>query len=330
MHFDLTDLRLFIHVAESKSLTKGAERSHLSLPATSARIKDLETEAGVRLLYRAPRGVALTPAGQSLLQHARILLAQIEYLKGDLQRFGEGVTGHIRVFANTTAVTEFMPEVLATFLKNHPQVDVDLQERLTAEIIRGVLDGTTDLGIVSGPIDDPGLEKHHFSTDRLVLAVPVGHRLAGARRVHFVDTLEDDFIGLHEGSTLQTFLNQLMRDVKRQLHIRVQVSNFESLCRMVEAGVGVGVVPESAGIRHSKTMKLVLKELDEPWALRERYVLTRQGAALPSFTQALIDTILLLNQGTDQGGAGTGQTPAARPAAPAKPARTRRRQPTTD
>lgn len=292
MHIDLRDLRLFIHVAESKSLTRGAERSHLSLPAVSARMKELEAQAGVRLLYRAPRGVALTPAGQSLLQHARIILGQIEHMKSDLQRFGEGVQGHIRVFANTTAVTEFMPEVLATFLADHPQVDVDLQERLTGEIVRGVLDGTTDLGITSGPIEADGLEKHHFSTDRLILVVQPNHPLAAGGAVRFADVMGYDYIGLHEGSTLQSFINTLMQNARHRLHIRVQVSNFESVCRMVEAGVGIGVVPESAAERHRKTMKIAVKQLDEDWAERKRYILTRRGDSLPGYTQALIACIM--------------------------------------
>ncbi|THF60540.1 LysR family transcriptional regulator [Pseudothauera rhizosphaerae] len=292
MHIDLRDLNLFSLIAETKSLTRAAERNHLSLPAVSARIKDLETEAGVRLLYRAPRGVALTPAGQSLLRHARTILSEIEHMKSELQRYGEGVQGSIRVFANTTAVTEFMPEVLATFLAAHQKVDVDLQERPTAEIIRGVLDGMTDLGITSGPIAADGLEVHTFSSDRLVLAVAPGHPLAPAAAVRFSDVIDHDYIGLHEGSTLQQFVDQLMQNARRRLHIRVQVSNFESVCRMVEAGVGVGIVPESAALRHRRTMKILIKQLDEDWALRERHVLARRGEALPSYTQALIDSIM--------------------------------------
>ncbi|MCK9988757.1 MAG: hypothetical protein AzoDbin1_05229 [Azoarcus sp.] len=292
MHIDLRDLNLFSLIAESKSLTRAAERNHLSLPAVSARIKDLEAEAGVRLLYRTPRGVALTPAGQSLLRHARTILSEIEHMKSELQRYGEGVQGSIRVFANTTAVTEFMPEVLATFLAEHPKVDVDLQERPTAEIIRGVLDGMTDLGITSGPISADGLEIHTFSSDRLVLAVAPAHPLAAADKVRFADIIDYDYIGLHEGSTLQNFVDQLMQSARRRLHIRVQVSNFESVCRMVEAGVGVGIVPESAALRHSRTMKILVKTLDEDWALRERHVLARRGDALPSYTQALIDSIM--------------------------------------
>lgn len=291
MHFDLTSLKLFVQVAESKNITKGAEKMHLSLPAVSNRIKELESQAGVRLLYRAPKGVAVTPAGQVLLQHALTLLSQVENLKDDMQRFCEGVKGHIRVFANTTAVTEFMPEVLAGFLADHPNIDVDLQERLTTEIIRGVLDGTTDLGIMSGPVDTDGLEKHYFSTDRLVLAVTPNHPLAELPKVAFSEMIHYDFVGLHDGSTLQTFLNKLLRDANRRLRLRIQVSNFEAMCRMVEAGVGIGVVPESAAIRHRKTMLIVLKEIDEAWALRERYILTRQGASISNYAQELIDAL---------------------------------------
>lgn len=292
MHIDLRDLSLFNLIAESKSLTRAAERNHLSLPAVSARIKDLESEAGVRLLYRTPRGVALTPAGQSLLRHARTILSEVEHMKSELQRFGEGVQGSIRVFANTTAVTEFMPEVLATFLAAHPKVDVDLQERPTAEIIRGVLDGMTDLGITSGPINADGLELHTFSTDRLVLAVTPGHALEAEEKVRFAQIVDYDYIGLHEGSTLQAFVDQLMQNARRRLHIRVQVSNFESVCRMVEAGVGIGIVPESAALRHRQTMKIVIKTLDEDWAVRERHVLARRGDSLPTYTLALIDSIM--------------------------------------
>lgn len=293
MHFDLTDLKLFVQVAESKSITRGAEKMHLSLPAVSNRIKELENQAGVRLLYRAPRGVAVTPAGQTLLQHALSLLSQVENLKDDMQRFCEGVKGHIRVFANTTAVTEFMPKVLSSFLATHPNIDVDLQERLTPEIIRGVLDGTTDLGIMSGPVDADGLEKHHFSTDRLVLAVTKDHPLAAQPKISFSEAIHYDFVGLHESSTMQTFVNRLLREANRRLRQRIQVSNFEALCRMVEAGVGIGVVPESAAIRHAKTMSIVLKEIDEPWVIRERYILTRQGASITNYAQELIDALKL-------------------------------------
>lgn len=298
MHFDLADLRLFIHIAESPSLTQGARRGHLSPAAASARIKALESQLDARLLYRDSRGVELTPAGQRLLQHARLIMRQVDYLKSEFAAYGTDSAGHIRIFANTTAVTEFLPEKLAGFLAARPGVTVDLQERLSRDIVRGVLDGSTDLGIIAGPVEARGMEILHFSTDRLVLALPVGHPLAAEAQVTLSQTLDYQHIGLHEGSTLLSFLRDQVERLGRQLSLRIQVSSFEAVCRMIEAGVGIGVIPESAASRHSRTMRLAIVELDEPWAVRERSILVREYDALPGTVKALIAMLV-----PDRGGA---------------------------
>ncbi len=292
MHFDLADLRLFIHIAESPSLTQGARRAHLSPAAASARIKALEGQLDSRLLYRDSRGVELTPAGLKLLQHARLIMRQVDYLKSEFTEYGTDSAGHIRIFANTTAVTEFLPEVLAGFLAERPGVSVDLQERLSRDIVRGVLDGSTDMGIIAGPVRAEGLQVLHFSTDRLLLAVPIGHPLAGERQVTLRQTLAYQHIGLHEGSTLLTFLRDQVEKLGGQLSLRIQVSSFEAVCRMIEAGVGIGIIPESAARRHSRTMQLALVTLDEPWAVRERSILVRELDALPGSVRALIATLV--------------------------------------
>jgi DNA-binding transcriptional LysR family regulator len=294
MHFDLPDLRLFIHIAESPSLTQGARKAFLSPAAASARIKALESQLGSRLLYRDSRGVELTPAGQRLLQHARLIMRQVDYLKSEFTEYGTDAAGHIRIFANTTAVTEFLPEVLAGFLAQRPGVTVDLQERLSRDIVRGVLDGAADLGIIAGPVQAPGLQVLHFSTDRLVLAVPLGHPLAERQTVNLGDTLAYQHIGLHEGSTLLSFLREQVERLGGTLALRIQVSSFEAICRMIEGGVGIGIIPESAARRHSRTMQLAILQLDEAWAVRERSMLVRELDALPGSVRALIDR---LNQG---------------------------------
>ncbi|HTO18911.1 MAG TPA: LysR family transcriptional regulator [Pseudomonas sp.] len=291
MHFDLADLRLFIHIAESPSLTQGARRAHLSPAAASARIKALEGQLDSRLLYRDSRGVELTPAGHKLLQHARLIMRQVDYLKSEFTAYGADHAGHIRIFANTTAVTEFLPEVLAGFLAERPGVTVDLQERLSRDIVRGVLDGTTDLGIIAGPLEVSGLQAIHFSTDRLVLAVPEGHPLAGEQAVTLAQTLAYPHISLHEGSTLLTFLRDEVEKLGQKLALRIQVSSFEASCRMIEAGVGIGIIPESAAQRHSRTMRLATVQLDEPWAVRERRILVRELDALPGILLALIERL---------------------------------------
>jgi DNA-binding transcriptional LysR family regulator len=292
MHFDLPDLRLFIHIAESPSLTQGARRAHLSPASASARIKALETQLDSRLLYRDSRGVELTPAGHKLLQHARLIMRQVDYLKSEFTEYGTDSTGHIRIFANTTAVTEFLPEVLAGFLAQRPGVTVDLQERLSRDIVRGVLDGSTDMGIIAGPVQAEGLQILHFSTDRLLLAVPVDHPLAAQKRVTLRQTLNYQHIGLHEGSTLLTFLRDQVEKLGGNLSLRIQLSSFEAVCRMIEADVGIGIIPESAACRHSRTMRLAMVELDEPWAVRERSILVRELNALPGSVRALIATLM--------------------------------------
>ncbi|WP_339490816.1 LysR family transcriptional regulator [Pseudomonas sp. EL_65y_Pfl2_R95] len=292
MHFDLPDLRLFIHIAESPSLTQGARRAFLSPAAASARIKALEAQLESRLLYRDSRGVELTPAGERLLHHARLIMRQVDYLKSEFTDYGTDSAGHIRIFANTTAVTEFLPEILAGFLAERPGVSVDLQERLSRDIVRGVLDGSTDLGIIAGPVEVSGLQVLHFSTDRLLLAVPKNHPLSDKPQVTLRDTLEYQHIGLHEGSTLLSFLREHVEKLGKKLSLRIQVSSFEAICRMVEAGVGIGIIPESAAQRHSRTMQLTTIELDEPWSVRERSILVRDLEALPGSVKALIATLM--------------------------------------
>lgn len=288
MHFDLPDLRLFIHVAEASSLTGGARRAHLSAAAASARIKSLEAQLGSRLLYRSSQGVELTPAGERLLPHARAILRQVEYVKDE---FSDGATGHLRIFANTTAVTEFMPEVLARFLVERPGVTVDLQERLTRDIIRGVLDGSSDFGVVAGEVKAQGLEVLPFSVDRLVLVVPHGHALAARERVSLRETLGYAHVGMHDGSTLLEFLRDRVAELGAELPIRVQVFGFESVCRMVEAGVGVGILPESSARRYQRVLDVRIVGLHESWAKRERSVVVRELEALPPFGQELVGEI---------------------------------------
>jgi len=292
MQFDLTDLRLYVQTAEALNLTRAAAAQHLSLAAASARIKALEAHAGLPLFYREARGVRLTPAGEAFLHHARGVLRQTEQLRLDLQEYTGGLRGHLRVLANTTAVTDFMPEILPPFLAANPRINVDLQEKPNAEIARGVLDGRADLGIVAGQIDTLGLQAIHFSTDRLVLVTARGHRFARRKSIAFAETLDEDAVGMQRGSTIQAFLAQVTERLGKPLRLRIQLASFDAMCRMIGAGVGIGVVPVSAARRNQQAMKLALIELTDAWAVRERYVLVRDQTTLPPYAQALVDTLV--------------------------------------
>jgi DNA-binding transcriptional LysR family regulator len=291
MQFELSDLRLFVAVAELGSLTRAAQRQHLSLAATSARIKALETQAGLSLFAREARGLRLLPPGEAFLHHARLVLHQAEQLRTDLQAYRGGLQGHLRVFANTTAVTDILPALLPGFLQQHPRVNVELREQPNALIPRGVLDGRADLGIVAGQVDTLSLQSIHFSTDRLVLVTARGHRFARRRSIAFAETLGEDAIGMQPGSTLQDFLHQITERLGGKQKLRIQLSSFDAMCRMIGSGVGIGVVPESAALRNRDTMRLALVDLRDDWCVRERYLLMRDAAALPQYARALVDAL---------------------------------------
>ena len=292
MHFDIPDLRLFIHVAEANSLTGGAKRASLSTAAASMRIKSLEGQLGSRLFYRDSQGVELTPAGHDLLVHARAIMRQVDFIKDEFSQYAEGESGHLRIFANTTAVSDFMPDVLARFLATRPGVTVDLQERLTHDIVRGVIDGSTDLGVVAGPVKSNNkLEIIPFSVDRLVVVTPKDHELAARRSLSFRETLDYPHIGLREGSTLFNFLKEQASETGSTLQMRIQVFGFESACRMVSRGVGIGILPRSIARRHAEFMEISIVELNESWAERERSLIVRELDALPTCGKELVEEI---------------------------------------
>ena len=294
MNIELVDLRLFVYIAECENLTRGAEKAFLSPPAASARIKSLEHEAGRQLFLRSNKGVTLTDAGEVFLRQARLVLRQVDFLHAEMINPD---SGHIRISANTTALTEFLPEILAQFLTDWPGVTVDLQERLTRDIIRSVSDGKSDLGIISGDPKTDNLQVIPFSTDKLVLATAANHPLSKSKDLMFADTLAFEHISLHDGSTLLDFLRQQFRRSGYDKHLRLQVRSFEAMCRLIEAGVGIGVVPESAANRHKATMDISLLNLCDSWAIRTRSVLVRDRETLPRTVNTLIDMLVASSAG---------------------------------
>jgi len=273
-------------------MTRGAELSFISLPAASTRIKNLEEGIGTKLLYRTSQGVTLTPPGQAFVHHARTVLGQIEHLRGDMQEYVRGIKGHVRVFANTTALGEYLPPVLRAYLSKNPDVNIDLRERLSHDIVRAVTEGQTDIGIVAGLVRTESLETLPYRHDRLALVVAKGHELARLPEVAFADTLDYDHVGLHESSAIHAFLRQACDQLHRPIKQRIQVSNFEAACRMVEADVGVGILPESAARRHAQTMAITIMPLTDPWALREMLICVRSLEALPAFARELVELLV--------------------------------------
>ena len=291
MAFDLVDMKLFCDVVDGGSITRGAERSALALAAASTRIRNMELSLGGQLLTRARQGVTPTPAGRTLLKHARAMLAQGARMREDLAAFSGGMSGEIRLLANTNALTEFLPEALSLFLAAHPHVSVDLEVRLSDENVGLIAEGVADVGIVAGTVEMGALETYPFRSDRFVVVTAAGHELASLDAVGFGEVLDRDFVGLDRASSLQRFLADKAVRAGKPLRLRVQLRSFDAVCRMVECGVGVGIVPQTTAYRAAKTMALGVVALTDDWALRELRICVRALAELRPFARELVESL---------------------------------------
>lgn len=295
MRFDLTDLKLFLLVAETGSITAGAARAHLALASASARVRGMEDALGVPLLQRSRRGVEPTDAGRTLLHHARLITQQMEKMRADLGEYATGLKGHVRLLCNTSALTEFLPDALAAFMAAHPHVNVDLEERLSSDIVQAMRDDLADIGIVTDSVDSSGLETRLFCEDRLVLALPPAHPLGkGLRRnasLPFATTVAHDFIGLAGDSALQLYLGEQATRLGRRLRYRVRVRSFDAVCRMVASGAGLAVLPESAVLRSRDASNVKVIKLADAWTRRRLLLCTRSYADLPGYARELVDAL---------------------------------------
>jgi DNA-binding transcriptional LysR family regulator len=288
MRFDLTDLRLFIQVIETSSITRGANAANMALASASARIRGMEDTLGAALLERGSRGVKPTPAGRALLYHARIVLQQLEYMRGELREYAGGLKGHVRVLSNTAGLAEFLPDALSTFMAANQGIDIDLEERSSNEIVPAVAAGLADIGIVADFVDLAEVESFPFATDRLVLVVPKGHPLAQHRRLAFREALNHEFIGLKNSNPLQLYVGQHAARAGRPLKLRVRLNSIDSVCRMVARRVGIAIIPWSA-LHHQQKLAVRVVELTDTWAPRKLMICVRRFKDLSPHAKQLIE-----------------------------------------
>ncbi|PRD52452.1 DNA-binding transcriptional LysR family regulator [Phyllobacterium myrsinacearum] len=294
MRFDLTDLRLFLLVVEAGSITHGATQANMTLPSASARLRGMEDVIGLPLLERGRRGVATTPAGDAVAHHARIVLRQIEQMRGELGEFSKGLKSHIRLMANTAAMTEFLPERLAAFLAVRPNVDIDLKERLSTEIVKAVAGGSADIGVITDAVDHGNLELRPFAIDRLVLVVARSSQWAGHRHIAFADVAGQEFVGLSAGSPLQDYLGDHAARAGHALAFRIRLRTFEGICRMVAQNVGLGIVPETAAKRYRRSMPIHSVRLTDSWATRHLAICARRFEDLHPHARELVEQLAML------------------------------------
>jgi DNA-binding transcriptional LysR family regulator len=272
LQLDLVSLRLLVMAADSENLTKAADSAHMTVSAASKRIAELERLTGCTLFIRLPRGLQLTPAGRGLAEHARLILEGAQRMAHDASDYASGVRGHVRLFANTSAIIQFLPDDLTTFLAANPHVRIGLEEALSDLTIQAVEDGRADIGIFADNVPAPRLEKRPFRRDRLVVLVPQSHPLAERTSVTLADTLDYDYVALNQGSSLLRRISDAAASSGKLLKVRIQVSSFDGICRMINAGLGIGILPLGSVYPELLDTKLRAIALDGSWASRTLYV----------------------------------------------------------
>lgn len=286
--FDLVTLALFVNVAREGSISGGARHSHLAVGAASRRITDLETALGTPLLYRLSSGVELTEAGHACLAHAQRVLHEVGQMAGSLSDFAHGLRGQVRIAANTSSLTQFLPEDLAVFMDQQPGVRIDLEEHNSADVVQLLRDNRADLGIFADRTPCAGLETVPYRCDELVLVSPPGHPLANRRALRFTDTIGFDYVGLPPATSLAMRLQEESARLDQTLRLRIQVRSFDAICRMVATTGMVGVLPRRAAAPHARSMKLKLIGLTDEWAQRWLLLGVRDSAPLSAATRLLL------------------------------------------
>lgn len=286
---DLVTLQLFVAIHEEGSLTRAAAREAIALSAASKRLNELEAALGSPLFARQARGMSLTPAGETLLHHARRMLFNLEKIGLELGEHLQGVRGYVRMLANLSAIIQFLPEDLALFAAQHERIKVDLEERPSNGVIQGLLDGVADLGICSSDSDTGDLLKVRYRRDQLVLVVREGHPLADQAQVAFAETLDNDFVGLHSASSINMRTHEAARRAGRVLRLRIHVPSFDAVCRMVQADMGVGILPRKAFELFGGALGLRAVALSDEWAERELLLVARDLESLSPVSRLLFE-----------------------------------------
>ena len=289
MRFDLVDLRLFIAVADSGSITHGAMRANLALASASARIKGLEADLGVALFKRRRRGVELTAAGEALREHARLIMHNVEIMRGDLASFASGIRASVHLLANTSGLSEHLPRALAAFLREHPDISLDVEERESADVVTAIASGAADLGFAAEHALPDHFERFRFSEDRLMLVVPRRGDFANRRQIDFLEVTDHDFVALTDSTALQLHIAKHAARLGVRLKVRARLRDFDAICQMVAAAVGIAVVPEAAARRCAQSVPIALVSIRDAWANRKLAICARSFRTLPRPAKLLVE-----------------------------------------
>jgi DNA-binding transcriptional LysR family regulator len=285
---DILTLQLFVAICEEGTLTRAAQREAIAPSAVSKRLADLEAAFATELFFRRASGMVPTSAGATMLHHSRSMLQNFESIGIELKEYAQGIRGYVRLRANISALVQFLPEDLRNFLAVHPEIKLDLVERPSRAIVEEIETGAADLGIVSTDVATPDLTTSLYRRDRLVLAVAPSHALAARDEIAFDETLGFDHVGLHADSSVISRSLTAARHAGMPLRLKVHVPSFDALCRMVQADLGISILPDRAFEVIGRPLGLHALRLTDDWAARELRLVHRGKRTLSAAGRLLL------------------------------------------
>ncbi|MGV2866806.1 LysR family transcriptional regulator [Achromobacter sp. AGC39] len=292
MRYELTDLRLFLAIAEAQSLSGGANTVHLTASSASYRLKNLEAAMGVPLFKREARGMELTTEGAFVLKHVRSLLAGVERMHGEVSGFASGLKGSVKLFANSSSLNGFIVPSLSRFLSANPNVNILLEERSSTTIEAAIAGQEADIGIFAGHAESAGVQAVRYAIDELIIAAPPNHPVAQHSPVRFPAVLDLDFVCMSRASSNYIFLRDMARLAGKTPKVRIHVHTFDAVLSMVQAGVGVSLVPRSVAATALREQRVAAVAISEPWARRELTLVTQANVPLSPFVEQVAAYLL--------------------------------------
>ena len=257
-------------------MAAAAAQENLVPAAVSKRISELESSLNTALLSRTNKGVSPTAAGTALLILARRVLSELDQIPVQLQGFSTGVRGLVRISASMSAVCQFLPYDLESFITAYPDVQIKLRERSSSEVGRDVAENAADVGVYTSYPLLSELRNYEYFSDRLVLCVPKEHPIAAqAEPVTYAQFADEAFISMPQASSTDSLLRRAASTVSKTVHVRMEASSFDAMCVMISCGLGVGLLPRTVALRNAVTLKIHVLDIDEPWARRQFHVSMR-------------------------------------------------------
>jgi DNA-binding transcriptional LysR family regulator len=288
VRFDLLTLQLFVAVCEEQSIAKAGDREHIAASAVSKRISDLEARLNTTLFHRSSKGLELTAAAHALLHHSRVLMRDLNQMEMELAQHASGMSGQVRIYASVSTIIQHLPRDLREFLLHHSGIRIDLQEGTSQQALEAVAENAADIGVFGGVMPRHGLSITPYRTDTLVVLVPAGHPLSGHGAVRFAEVSDYDLIGPSKGSFLDSLVLRAAAELSRPLRMPIRVNGFETVSSMVEAELGIGLVPDGCAARYVRGGRLAAVRLDEPWAVRQFSICVQESQSLPPPVKLLV------------------------------------------